>query len=188
VLLYNYLRNKGYNCVLTREPGGVPLSEKIRNILLDPNNKGINVFSETLLFAAARAALVDKVIKPALSKGCIVICDRFSDATLAYQGYAGRQDLKAIKFIDRYATQGIKPDLTILLDIDIKTGLKRASGKREYRGGDRMEKKTVVYHKAVRRGYLTLARLEKKRIKLIRTQNTIHKTQQLVREAVKNVV
>ena len=179
-LLYAYLRNKGYKCVLTREPGGIPLSEKIRGILLNPKHKGINAVCETLLFEASRAALVEKVIRPSLLKGLIVISDRSSDATLAYQGFAGGQDINTIKIIDKYATQGISPDVTILLDLEVRKGLKRASGKRKYKGRDRMERKSLAYHEAVRRGYLTLARQDKKRIKVIKTQGTIQKTHQLV--------
>lgn len=187
-LLYNYLRKKGYKCVLTREPGGIPLSEKIREILLNPQNKGINAVCETLLFEASRAALVEKVINPSLAKGFIVISDRFSDATLAYQGFAGGQDVRAIKIIDGYATQGVRPDLTILLDIEVKEGLKRASGKRKYRGKDRMESKSLSYHRAVRRGYFVLAKQEPSRIKVIKTQESIEKTQGLIRKVVSNVI
>lgn len=179
-LLYAYLVNKGCKCVLTREPGGIPLSEKIREILLNPKNKGINVVCETLLFEASRAALVEKVIKPSLSKGLIVISDRFSDATLAYQGFAGRQNIDTIKIIDGYAVQGVRPDITVLLDIDIREGLIRAGGKRKYKGRDRMEQKSPAYHKAVRRGYLALAKAEPQRIKVIKTQAEIEKTHQLV--------
>ena len=152
-------------------------------ILLDTN-----VISETLLFEASRAALVEKVILPALSKSLIVISDRFSDATFAYQGFAGKQDLGTIKSIDRYATQGVKPDLTILLDIDVKEGLKRASGKRKYNGRDRMERKSLAFHKAVRRGYLALAKAEPRRIKVIKTQSSIDKTRELIVKEVLNVV
>ncbi|MBU4376700.1 MAG: dTMP kinase [Candidatus Omnitrophica bacterium] len=183
-LLYTYLVSEGYKCVLTREPGGIPLSEKIREILLNPKHKGINAVCETLLFEASRAALVEKIILPSLSKDLIVISDRFSDATLAYQGFAGNQDIKTIKTIDGYATQGIRPDITILLDIGVKVGLKRASGKRKYKGPDRMERKSLAYHEAVRRGYLTLARGDKKRIKVIKTQSTIEKTHQIVKKEV----
>ncbi len=183
-LLFDYLGKRGRKCILTREPGGVSLGEKIRDILLDPANEGINSISETLLFEAARAALVEKVIKPALSKGLVVICDRFSDATMAYQGFAGRQDINKIKTIDEYARQGIKPDLTILLDIGVKEGLRRAAGKYKFPGGDRMERKPLAYHKAVRNGYLALAAAEPLRIKTIKTQSTIEKTQLLIKKEV----
>jgi len=187
-LLLNYLKTKGYRCILTREPGGTPLGEKIRKTLLNPANKGMSAACETLLFEASRAALVEKVILPALSKGIIVISDRFSDATFVYQGFAGRQNLKKLKAIDEYATYGIKPDLTIVLDIDSKKGLRRArkadTRKKKLFKWDRMERKSLAYHRAVRGGYLKLARQEKKRIKVIKTQKRIEGTQQLVRKLV----
>lgn len=191
-LLFNYLRRKGYECVLTREPGGTPLGEKIREVLLDPANRGMSSVCETLLFETSRAALVEKVILPSLSKGLIVISDRFSDATLVYQGLAGKQNLKILKKINEYATYGVRPDLTIVLDINAKEGLRRAkrtgSKKKKLFKWDRMERKSLAYHKAVRDGYLKLARQEKKRIKVIKTQPDIDKTQQLIRQEVLNVI
>ena len=190
-LLFNYLQREGYNCVLTREPGGTPFGEKVRNILLDPANKGMSAICETLLFEASRAALVEKVILPALSKGKVIICDRFSDATLVYQGFAGGQNLKILKTIDKYATRGIKPDLTIVLDIGVKEGLKRAkkAGRQKSKfKWDRMERKSLAYHKAVRTGYLKLARQEKRRIKVIKTQPGIAGTQALIRSKVSHII
>lgn len=191
-LLYNYLRKKGYRCVFAREPGGTPLGEKIRKILLDPENKGMSPVCEALLFNASRALLVERVIKPSLSNGFIVICDRFSDATLVYQGLAGKQDLNTLKTINEYATQGVKPNLTIVLDIDAKEGLRRAKKicdrKKKLFKWDRMERKSLAYHKAVREGYLKLARQEKTRIKVIKTQADINSTQQLIRKAVLRIL
>jgi dTMP kinase len=187
-LLYNYLRKNGYKCILTREPGGTPLSEAIRGVLLDPSNRGMSAVCETLLFEASRAALVEKVILPALSKGYIVISDRFSDATLVYQCFAGNQDLKTFRVIDRYATRGLRPDLTIVLDIETKKGLRRArkadNRKKKLFKWDRMERKSVAYHRAVRRGYLKLAKQEKRRVKVIKTQPGISDTQALIRKLV----
>ncbi len=187
-LLYNYLRRAGYKCVLTREPGGTPFGEKIRKILLDPADRGMSAVCETLLFEASRAALVEEVIIPALARGLIVISDRFSDATLVYQGFAGKQNLKELKTIDKYATYDIKPDLTIVLDIDAKEGLRRTkkgdTRKKKLFKWDRMERKSLAYHKAVRSGYLKLARQEKKRIKVIKTQRRIEDTQCLVKKEV----
>lgn len=192
-LLFNYLHKKGYKCVLTHEPGGTPLGEKIRSILLDPRNKGMNPVCETLLFEASRAALVEKVISPSLSKGFIVICDRYSDATVVYQGFAGKQDLKTLKAINKYSTHDIKPDLTILLDIDAEEGLRRAkrtAGQRKKLfKWDRMERKSLAYHKAARGGYLKLARGERKRIKVIKTSSLgINEVQQLIRKEVLRIL
>ena len=192
-LLFNYLCRKGYKCVLTREPGGTPLGEEIRTILLNPEYKGMSAVSETLLFEASRASLVEKFLIPYLSKGFIVLSDRFSDATLVYQGFAGKQNLKMLKTIDKYATRSIKPDLTVVLDIDVKEGLRRArevgsKKRRKIFRWDRMERKSLAYHKAVRAGYLKLAGQEKKRIKVIKTQADINKTQGLIRKEVLRVI
>lgn len=190
-LLFGYLRRNGYKCVLTREPGGTPLGEEIRKVLLNPANMGMSPTCETLLFEASRAALVEKIVTPSLSKGFIVICDRFSDATLVYQGFAGGGDLKALKKLNEYATRGIRPALTIVLDIGAKEGLRRAkkagAGKKLFKC-DRMERKSLAYHKAVRGGYLRLARQERRRIKVIKTQPDIHKTQQLIRKEVLRIL
>ena len=191
-LLYDYLCKKGHRCILTREPGGTPLSEAIRKVLLDPSNRGMDAVCETLLFEASRAALVEKVILPALSKGYIVISDRFSDATQVYQCFAGKQDLKTFRVIDKYATRGLKPDLTVVLDIETKKGLDRArkadNRKKKLFKWDRMERKSLAYHMAVRRGYLKLAKQEKKRVKVIKTQLNITDTQQLIRKQVSRIL
>lgn len=190
-LLFNYLCRKGHKCVLTREPGGTPLGEKIRVVLLNPLYKGMSPVCETLLFEASRAALVDKFLIPYLSKGFIILSDRFSDATLVYQGYAGKQNLKTLKTINKYATRGLKPDMTILLDIEAKEGLRRAkkAGRRKKLfKWDRMERKSLAYHLAVRDGYLKLAKLEQKRIRVIKTQRDIHHTQQLIRKEVLRIL
>jgi len=191
-LLFNYLCRKGYKCVLTREPGGTPLGEEIRAVLLNPAHKGMSPACETLLFEASRSSLVEKFIMPYLKKGFIIISDRFSDATMVYQGYAGKQNLKTLETVNRYATRGVKPDLTIFLDIDAKEGLRRTryavGRKKKLFKVDRMERKSLAYHKAVRNGYLSLAKREKKRIKVIRTQSDAHKTQELIRQEVLRVI
>lgn len=182
-LLCSYLRKRGYEVIHTREPGGTMIGEKIRKILLDPKNKDISEVCELFLYIANRAQIVKKIILPALKAGSIVICDRFLDATVAYQGYGSGLDIKSIRYIGRLATGGIMPDLTILLDIDTLEGLKRS--KRH----DRMENKTVAYHRRVRIGYLTLAKKEPERIKLIKVKfKTIAKTQGLIREIVLKVI
>jgi dTMP kinase len=192
VLLFNFLLKKGYHCIFTREPGGTLIGEEIRRVLLDPKNRGMNPICETLLFEASRATLVEKVIRPSLEKGYVVICDRFSDATLVYQGYAGKQDLKKLRIIDKYATRGIKPDLTVVLDIPAKEGLKRTKKsshrKKKLFKWDRMERKSLAFHNAVRNGYLRLARRERKRIKVIKTQEDINKTQGLIRREVLRII
>jgi len=179
--IYSYLKRKGYDCIFTREPGGTFVGEKIRSILLDRKNKGITLLTELFLFETNRSQVISEMIQPALKKGRIVICDRFSDSTIAYQGYAGGLPLKDIIKIDSIATKGMKPDLTVLLDIDTKTGFKRALRKRQK---DRMEAKSLNFHRRVRDGYLKLAEKDKKRIKLIKVKDDIEKTASAVKKEI----
>lgn len=176
--LYQYLKRKGYPVIYLREPGGARISEKIRKILLDPQNH-ITPISETLLYMAARAQAVNQVIKPALAKGKIVICDRFLDSTIAYQGYGLGINIDFIKRLGNFATAGIKPDLTLFLDLPVKKGLRYRKARL-----DRIEKRSLAYHFRVRKGYLKLARLEPKRIKVIRVDNNKKVTQEKIRKAV----
>jgi dTMP kinase len=183
-LLYGHLRARGYDCVYTREPGGTRCGEKIREILLHGKGMRISDMAETFLFEAARSQIVDEIICPALAAKRIVICDRYSDATVCYQGYGGKVPLNIIRSLDAAATSGLKPDLTILLDIDVKTGLKRARKK----GLDRMEAKRTSYHNAVRSGYLRLAEKNPARIRVIKVRDEVRETQALVRSEVEIVL
>ncbi len=176
-MLLKYLKRRKIPAILIREPGSTKISEKIREILLDTKNKSMCDEAEMLLYMAARAQLVKEVIIPALKKGKVVICDRFLDATICYQGYGAGLDIEFIKKVGRFSTGGIKPDLTFLLDIDTKEGLRRAG---KYK--DRIEQKNLPYHKRVRKGYLHLQRLEPKRIKLILVAENKTKTQATIRK------
>ena len=178
-LLYSYLKKKGLPVVFLREPGGVKISEKIRNILLDTKNSKMSAVCETLLYMAARAQIVEQLIKPALSKGKIVICDRFLDSTIVYQGYGLGINIKDIKFMGRIATSGIEPDLTILLDLPVKKGLVYRKNSE-----DRIEKRPIQYHQRVRRGYLELAAQNPRRIKIVKVQRDKARTQDLIRNIV----
>jgi len=180
-LLCDFLRRKGFNVLHTREPGGTVISEKIRNVLLDPKNKDMDVVCEMLLYMAARVQIIEKKILPALKRGRIVICDRFTDATLAYQGYAGGLDTKIIKKVGSLVTKGILPDITFLLDIGVKEGLLRLR-----KGKDRIERKPLAFHKKVRKGYLALARQSRQRIKIVPASGDIPETQQKIREILVN--
>jgi len=181
-LLYEYLKSKGYKLVYIREPGGTRISEKIRDILLAPENH-ISPIAETLLYMAARAQIVDEIIKPALKKGKIVICDRFLDSTLAYQGYGLGIDIKVIKTIGNFVTGGIKPNLTIFLDLPVQEGLKYRKFSK-----DRIEKRSYLYHLKVRKGYLKLAVSEPARIKIVKVVEEKHETQRKIRELVEKYV
>jgi len=148
-----------------REPGGEKVSENIRQVLLSSGNTGMDPLTELLLYEAARAQLVSKIILPALKQGKIVICDRFYDSSLAYQGYGRGLDKKMIDYLNRVSVSGLKPDLTILIDIPIKvfTSRMRLNNKKK----DRIEKEKIDFYKRVRGGYLKIARKEKKRFKVI---------------------
>lgn len=174
-MLFGYLKAKGLKVIYLREPGGVKVSEIIRKILLDSKNK-ISPLAETLLYMAARAQVVEEIIKPALCAGKIVVCDRFMDSTIAYQGYGLGIDIKLIKSIGNFATQGIAPDLTIFLDLPVKSGLKH-----RHNCKDRIEQRSVSYHEKVRRGYLALAKSQPRRIKIVKVQEDKLKTQKNVR-------
>ncbi len=175
-LLSRYLKGLGYKTLFIREPGSTKIGERIRKILLDKKNSGMSEMSEMLLYMAARSQLVDDVIRPALKKGYIVLCDRFLDSTLAYQGFGCGMDVSAIKEVGRLVTRGIKPDLTLLLDFwASKSNLKNCKRL------DRIEMRSCAFHRRVRRGYFILAKKEPSRIKIIKVQNKILKTQEKIR-------
>lgn len=184
-MFYDYLCAQGYKCIYTREPGGTRLGEKIRQVLLHSGDITISALAELFLFEAARAQIAREVISPGLEKGKIVICDRFGDATVAYQGYAGKAaSIETIKKLNMTAAAGLKPDLTILLDVDTITGLRRARKK----GIDRMEAKDTAYHKRVRMGYLDLAKREPGRIKVVKAEADLNKTQENIRKLIEGLL
>ncbi len=178
--LVSYLRRKGYKVILLREPGGEKVSENIRQVLLASKNTGMNPVTELLLYIASRAQLVSKIILPALKNGKIVICDRFYDSTLAYQGYGRGLDIKMIEYLNKISTLGIKPDLTILIDIPIEIFVKRM--RRNNKKKDRIEKEKVGFYKKVREGYLKIARREKMRFKVIDGSGEIDEVWKNVKE------
>jgi dTMP kinase len=165
-MIFERLSSRGVDVVILREPGGVELSEKIRNLLLDVKNVNMTGECETLLYMAARAQLVSEKLLPTLQKGTHVLCDRFLDSTLAYQGYGNGIDIDFIQKIGVFITQSVKPDLTLLFDIDAKVGLSRIT-----RSKDRIERRAMAYHQRVRQGYLRLARAEPRRIRIIDAGN-----------------
>jgi dTMP kinase len=159
--LVEFLREKGYTVFPTREPGGTSISEQIRDILHDLKNAEMHPRTETLLYQAARAQIVEQVIKPRLAVGEIVISDRYYDSTIAYQGYGHQQDLEQVRGLVKYATGGLTPDLTILLDLDVEVGLKRKTQNEvEW---NRMDAYAVEFYQRVRRGYLELVKQEPQR-------------------------
>ena len=177
-MLFNYLKTRRVKVIYLREPGGVKLSEMIRTILLDPKSR-ISAQAETLLYMAARAQVVEEIIKPALAAKKIVVCDRFLDSTVAYQGFGLGIEIKLIKSLGNFATQGIKPDLTIFLDLPVKSGLKH-----RHNCQDRIEQRSMSYHEKVRKGYLALAKQEPQRIKIVKVLDDKFKTQDKIRKVV----
>jgi dTMP kinase len=174
-LVYRYLKRRGCSCVYLREPGGTKIGEKIRSLLLDIKNISMSPLAEMLLYMACRSQLVEEVIRPLLKKGRVIICDRFLDSTFAYQGYGLGVDLKMIDRIGRFITEGIKPDLTIFMDMPLLRGLKGSGIK------DRIEKRSLIYHRRVRRGYLELARSDPSRIKIVKVEKDKDATQKKIR-------
>ncbi len=149
--LKNYFEERGVDVLLTREPGGTPISEKIRVIILDKNNKEMDYMTEALLYAASRAQHVAQVIKPALTAGKIVICDRFIDSSIAYQGY-GRGLGDCVRVINEYAVRGCMPDVTFLLKVDPKVGKERINEDEQ----DRLEQEKLEFHQRVFAGYMDM--------------------------------
>ena len=159
--LVEFLREKGYTVFPTREPGGTSISEQIRDVLHDMKNAEMHPRTETLLYQAARAQIVEQVIKPRLADGEIVLSDRYYDSTIAYQGYGHQQNLDEVRALVKYATGGLTPDLTILLDLDVEVGLKRKTQNEvEW---NRMDAYTVEFHRRVRAGYQEMVKAEPKR-------------------------
>ena len=189
--LKGYLTERGISCVITREPGGSPISEKIRKILLDPVHREMAPLTELLLYEAARAQHVEEVIAPFLKKGGVVICDRFSDASIAYQGYGRGVDLKLIESLSRLSSKKIKPDITFLMDCPSKVGLKRAIHRNKAEGQERegrFELEKIEFHQRVRRGYLSLAKKEQRRFKIIDTRQGEEKVFQEIKTVVDEMI
>lgn len=160
-LLSEYLRKKGYDIILTREPGGTVVSEEIRRVILNPELKEMKDMTELLLYASARAQLVGEVIKPALEQNKAVISDRFIDSSAVYQGIGRGLGVETVYEVNRYALQGVFPDLTFLLDLDAEEGIKRKKQQAEL---DRMEQQDLAFHQRVAMGYREIAKRDPKRI------------------------
>lgn len=181
-LLVEFLRQEGYIVLATREPGGTQIGDQIRAVLSDMGNQEMRPRTELLLFQASRAQLVEQVIRPHLQEGGIVLCDRYADSTLAYQGY-GHQTfpLEQVQAIISFATGGLKPDLTLLLDVDVKDGLQRRA-----QGGDwnRLDAYQLEFHQRVRQGYLQMAQAEPQRWVVIDASRSMEAVQTEIREVV----
>ena len=180
-LLDKYLRSKGFNTLLTREPGAKGLGVKLREILLNYDGE-VSPNCESFLFLADRAQHVDCIIKPALEEGKIILCDRHTDSTVAYQGYGRGLDISRIENLNDIATSGLKPDLTIVLDVDVKTSMQRV-GKEK----DRMESAGIEFFERVRQGFLEIAKKEPDRVKVINSSDTIENIHKQILELVEKL-
>jgi dTMP kinase len=189
--LLQYLTEQRRPATLTREPGGTPIGDQVRRILLDPLNRLLDPTAELLLYAASRAQHLREVIRPALAVGRIVLCDRFSDATIAYQGYGRGLSVPVIRELDRIVTAGLRPRLTVLLDLPAETGLGRARGRNTSQGlhGEaRFENEDIAFHGLVRNGYLQLAKEEPERIRMVNAARAPEGVQEDVRKIVDEVL
>lgn len=190
-LLSEALKGQDVACVVTREPGGTSIGSKIREILLNPDHKGMAPEAELLLYAADRAQHIREVIKPAVDTGKVVICDRFTDATIAYQGFGRGLDMSLIHELNRIASLGITPDLTLLLDCPVETGIGRAlerNSKNSHAKDGRFEEEALSFHQRVRDGYLNISRSEPDRVKVIDASKDVETMQKAILEIVKNFI
>ena len=183
--LVEWLEGLGYRVHAAREPGGTLISEQIRNIIHDLKNTEMHPHTETLLYQAARAQIVEQVLRPKLAEGWIVLFDRYADLTLAYQGYGHQQNLDEVRALVHYATGGLLPDLTLLLDVDVEIGLMRSSA-RHSNGGEwnRLDAYQLDFHRRVRAGYLELAQQESTRWVLVDASQPWEIVQEALRKAI----
>jgi dTMP kinase len=179
--LVEYLREKGQIVFPTREPGGTSIGEQIREVIHDLKNVEMHPRTETLLYQAARAQIVEQVIKPRLKDGEIVISDRYYDSTIAYQGYGHQQDLEQVRALVKYATGGLVPDLTVLLDVDVEEGLRRKKKDNEW---NRLDAYTVEFHQRVRVGYLEMVKAEPNRWVVINANRKWDEVQKELRRVI----
>ncbi|MGN0466117.1 MAG: dTMP kinase [Lachnospiraceae bacterium] len=174
-MLKKYFEEKGFDVIVTREPGGTKISEQIRSIILDKTHTNMSYITEMLLYAAARAQLVEQIIAPAKKEGKIIISDRFIDSSAVYQGIARGLGTKMVYDVNQYAIAACEPDITFLLDIDATEGIGR---KKNQKNLDRMEQETIDFHQMVADGYRRLAKEHTERIHMIDASQTIEKIQE----------
>jgi dTMP kinase len=180
-LLSSFLQRQGYDSLTTREPGGTPIGEQIRSVISSLQNTEMQQRTEILLFQASRAQLVEEVIRPHLAKGGIVLSDRYADSTLAYQGFGYQRDLIPLRALIEFATGGLKPDLTLLLDVDVEVGLKRKAHGGEW---NRLDALQLDFYQRVRQGYFQLVKEEPERWLVIDAMQPFEQVQQVIRQVV----
>jgi dTMP kinase len=179
------LRDLGWPVIETREPGGTSVAEQIRDVMLNRGNEQLTPLTEAFLVMAARAQHVEEVIRPALAAGIVVLCDRFADSTLAYQGYGRGLDISSLRRLNRLATAGLEPDMTIVFDVPVTVGLQR---RRAHREVNRLDMESVAFHERVRQGFLQLARRESRRVKVVNSGGSQAQISNLVLELIEQIL
>jgi dTMP kinase len=181
-LLAEHLSRQGYQVLCTREPGGTAIGDQIRQVLHDINNTEMSARAEILLYSASRAQLVEQVILPHLAQGGVVLCDRYADSTYAYQGYGRQLDFETLRLITEFATQGLKPNLTIYLDVPVEEGLRRKSAANITGEGEwnRMDQLELAFHQRVRTGYLEMAHKAPERWLIVDASAPVDQINQLI--------
>lgn len=189
-LVVEYLSRLGYRVLCTREPGGTAIGNQIRQVLHDVNNTEMSARAEILLYSASRAQLVEQVILPHLARGGIVLCDRYADSTYAYQGYGRQLDFGTLRLITNFATQGLKPDLTVYLDVPVEEGLRRKSAANVTGEGEwnRMDQLELAFHQRVRAGYLEMAQNEPERWLIVDASAPVDQINRIICQRVEQVL
>jgi dTMP kinase len=189
-LLAEYLEALGHQVLVTREPGGTSIGDQIRSVLHDVKNSEMTCETEFLLYSASRAQLVRQTLLPHLARGGTVLCDRFADSSLAYQGYGRELDLKAIRSITQFATGGLTPDLTVYLDLAVEEGIQRKQAAHRAQAGEwnRLDQQTLDFHRRVHQGYLQIARTDPDRWLIIDAAQSVADTQATIRRRLEELL
>jgi dTMP kinase len=189
-LLAGHLQALGYDVLVTREPGGTSIGDQIRVVLHDVKNVEMACETEFLLYSASRAQLVRQVVKPHLMRGGVVLCDRFADSSMAYQGYGRELDLAAVRLITQFATEGLVPDLTVYLDLPVEVGIERKQVAHAAQAGEwnRLDQQSIDFHRRVRQGYLQMAQADPGRWLVIDAAQSINDTQAVIRKRLETLL
>jgi dTMP kinase len=189
-LLAGHLQALGHDVLVTREPGGTSIGDQIRVVLHDVQNAEMACETEFLLYSASRAQLVRQVVKPHLARGGVVLCDRFADSSMAYQGYGRELDLAAVRLITQFATEGLVPDLTVYLDLPVEVGIERKQVAHAAQAGEwnRLDQQSVDFHRRVRQGYLQMAQADPGRWLVIDAAQSIDDTQAVIRKRLETLL
>jgi dTMP kinase len=189
-LLAGHLEALGHDVLVTREPGGTSIGDQIRIVLHDVKNVEMACETEFLLYSASRAQLVRQVVKPHLMRGGVVLCDRYADSSLAYQGYGRELDLDAVRLITQFATEGLVPDLTVYLDLPVEMGIERKQVAHAAQAGEwnRLDQQSMDFHRRVRQGYLHMAQADPGRWLVIDAAQSIEDTQAVIRKRLETLL